>query len=120
VKFVEVSFDRIVKRRRDGQVVVRIFAPIWPVVATSGGHPVEGRGKTESPHLDEGAHASGKVLARRQWGSSSILAMGKSCREVGERLGAPIYRPRSPARAGQRPKLVLQLNRGFLKSSLRI
>jgi hypothetical protein len=73
-------------RRRDGLAVARSFsAPIWPVVAISGGPPVEGRGKMESPHLGEGPHASGE-----SWGtmvgcggngvSSSVLAMGKSYR----------------------------------------
>jgi hypothetical protein len=38
--------------------------PIRPVVATSSGPPVEGRSKTESPHLGEGPHASGEA-----WGT---------------------------------------------------
>jgi hypothetical protein len=53
----EVVFER--GRRRDGLVVARSFyVLIWPVVVTSGGPPVEGRGKMESPHLDEGPRAS--------------------------------------------------------------
>jgi hypothetical protein len=41
---------------------VRSFsAPIRPVVTTSSGHPVEGRGKTESLHLGEGPRASGEA-----------------------------------------------------------
>jgi hypothetical protein len=45
--------------------VARTFsAPICPVVVTSGGPPVESRGKTQSPHLSEGPRASGEA-----WGT---------------------------------------------------
>jgi hypothetical protein len=42
------------RRRREGLVVARSFsAPMRPVVVTSGGPPVEGRGKMKSPSSRE-------------------------------------------------------------------
>jgi hypothetical protein len=52
-------------RRLDRVVAARSFStPIRPVVATSSGPPIEGRGKTELPHLGEGPCASGEA-----WGT---------------------------------------------------
>jgi hypothetical protein len=71
----DVVFER--GRRRDGLVAARSFSVlIWSVVVTSGGPPVEGRGKMESPHLGEGTRASreawGTVVGR---GSNGVRAL---------------------------------------------
>jgi hypothetical protein len=48
------------------------------------------------------------------------LCCGNGEKLLWGRLGAPICRPRSPGRAEQRPKYLLQPNQRFLKNSLRI
>jgi hypothetical protein len=94
-------------RRWDGLAAARSFsAPIWPVVAISGGPPVEGRGKMESLHLGEGPRASGEACETLVGCDGNgvralFLRWGKAARGC---LGAPIYRPRSPAQAEQCPE----------------
>jgi hypothetical protein len=91
-------------RHLDRAAAVRsFFAPIRPVVATSSGPSVKGRGRMESPHLGEGPRACGEAWER--WLGTAAMGLELySCdgeKLSGVHLDAPIYRPRSPAGAGE-------------------
>jgi hypothetical protein len=103
----EVVLER--GRRRDGLAVARSFsAPIWPVVAIFGGPPIEGRAKRSRRTLVK-VLLQAEKLGERWLGAAAMgfelySCDGEMLQGGGRRLGAPIYRPRSPARVEQCPE----------------
>jgi hypothetical protein len=111
----------------DGRVKVGVAEAAQAIINGSGGVLWWCSVSRNSSHGggDGRGSSSQQWLGAKDFGVAGRWHDGCLCCDGGEklsrgRLGAPICRPRSPARAEQRPEYLLQPNQRFLKSSLQI